>query len=72
MFVSLFGDQVFTAQRSFTSISLLVLAHLSLFSGSRGPNVSQKKFFGWPLLVDRLNTRNILRRRKKRFEEGYM
>jgi hypothetical protein len=45
MFGSLFGDQVFTAQRSFTSISLLVLAHLSLFSGSRGPNVSQ--IFFW-------------------------
>jgi hypothetical protein len=29
------------------------------------------KFFAWLLLNDRLNTRNILRRRKKFLEEGY-
>jgi hypothetical protein len=28
-------------------------------------------FFGWLLLVDRPNTRNVLRRRKNRLEEGY-
>jgi hypothetical protein len=29
------------------------------------------KFFAWLLLNDRLNTRNILRRRRKFFEDGY-
>jgi hypothetical protein len=29
------------------------------------------KFFAWLLLNDRLNTRNILRRRRKFLEEGY-
>ena len=29
-------------------------------------------FFAWLLLVDRLNTRDILRRRKKHLEEGYL
>lgn len=29
------------------------------------------KFFAWLLLNDRLNTRNMLRRRKKFLEEGY-
>lgn len=29
------------------------------------------KFFAWLLLMDRLNTRNVLRQRHKHFEEGY-
>jgi hypothetical protein len=33
--------------------------------------VPKIKFFAWLLLNDRLNTRNILRRRKKFLEEGY-
>ena len=30
------------------------------------------KFFAWLLLVDRLNTRQMLRRRHKHLEEGYL
>ena len=33
--------------------------------------VPKIKFFGWLLLVDRLNTRNMLKRRKKFLQEGY-
>jgi hypothetical protein len=30
------------------------------------------KFFAWLLLVDRLNTRDMLQRRNKHLEEGYL
>lgn len=67
------GETSIILQASTIDISSPLCIHLKPLFGSGRENVSQRlnSFFAWLLLNDRLNTRNLLSRRKKFLEEGY-
>jgi hypothetical protein len=67
-FVTRMGD--FIPQGITIEITSCRLHHPILFAGSGKQSVC-RFFFAWLLLVDRLNTRDMLRRRHKHLEEGY-
>jgi hypothetical protein len=72
MFRFINGVGAFIALDNITDITLRVSRRPLLSVGSGKQSACQKLgFFAWLLLADRLNTKDLLRRRHKHLDEGY-
>jgi hypothetical protein len=67
----IWGNQNYSSSRFYQYHFRAIQPHRSVLWVWKTKCVQKIKVFGWLLLNDRLNTRNILRRRKKFLEEGY-
>lgn len=69
--VFIWGHQSYSSSKFYQYQFRSLQPHRSITWIWKTKCVPKIKFFAWLLLNDRLNTRNILRRRKKFLEEGY-
>ena len=65
---SIFGDLRNTLQRVFTTTFTKTFSHLGPFYGSGIRDAATNWVFTWLLLMDRLNTRSLLKRKKFKIE----
>ena len=67
----IWGQQSYSSSKYYQHQFRSIQPHKTLIWIWKTKCVPKIKFFAWLLLNDRLNTRNLLRRRKKFLEEGY-
>jgi hypothetical protein len=67
----IWGQQVYTTSKYYQYQSKNLQPSMVILWVWKSKCTPTVKYFAWLLLNDKLNTRNILRRRKKFLEEGY-